>query len=56
MKVCGEFYVFFRLKPNNSNGEIVGIGLLTRVKLTLCGIECIDLTTCIVKTYGVRLS
>ena len=56
IEVSDEFYVFYRLKPNNIKSESVGTCLLTGVKVTHCGIKCINLTTCTVKIFDVRLS
>ena len=43
MKTFDIFSTFFELKPNKSKRETAGLGALKGVKLTLCGIECIDL-------------
>ena len=47
------FSSFSGLKPNLSKCEVAGIGLLKGVKVTVCGIKCIDLTKDAIKILGV---
>ena len=41
------------LKPNVSQCEVAGIGLLKGVKVAVCGIKFIDLTKDVIKTLGI---
>ena len=44
MNAFDKFPLLSGLKPNKAKCEIAGIGVLKRVSLALCGIDCIDLT------------
>ena len=44
------------LKHNISKYKVAGISSLKGVKMAVCGIKCIDLTTDNVKILGVRFS
>ena len=53
------FYTFSScsgLKPNFTNGEVAGIGLLKGVKISLCGIKSVDLTFDTLKILSVHCS
>ena len=53
------FNIFMRfsgLKPNLSKCEIAGIGSLKGVKVAVCGMNCIDLTTETTKILGIHFS
>ena len=41
------------LKPNLSKCDVAGIGLLKRVKVTVCKIKCTDSTKDAIKTLGI---
>ena len=41
------------LKPNVSQCEVAGIGLLKGVKVAVCGIKFIDLTKDVIKILGI---
>ena len=42
------------LKPNHGKCKIVGIGVLKRVKVADCGMECIDLCNNTIKITGIH--
>ena len=50
------FMCFSDLKPNLSKCEIAGIGSLKGVKVGVCGMNCIDLTTETIKILGIHFS
>ena len=50
------FSSFSGLRPNLSKCEIAGIGLLTEVKVTVCGIEYVDLVLDTIKILGTHFS
>ena len=50
------FMCFSGLKPNLSKCEIAGIGSLKGVKVAVCGMNCIDLTTETLKILGIHFS
>ena len=54
MKTFKLFSKFSGLKPNISKCDAAGIGSLKRVKMAVCGIKCIDLTTETIKILGVH--
>ena len=56
MKTFDIFSTFSGLKPNKSKSEIAGLGALKRVKLALCGMECIDLMFDAIKVLRVYYS
>ena len=56
MKTFKLFSKFPGLKPNILKYEVAGIGSLKRVKMTVCVIKCIDLTTETIKILGVHFS
>ena len=45
---------FSGLKPNLSKCEIAGIGSLKGVKVAVCGMNCIDLTTETINILGLH--
>ena len=47
-----KFSLVSGLKPNEVKCEIAGIGVLKGVSLTLCGMDCIDLTKKTMKVLG----
>ena len=49
MKAFKLFSKFSGLKPNILKCEVAGISSLKGVKMVVCGIKCIDLTTKIIK-------
>ena len=55
MKTFKLFSKFSGLKPNILKCEVAGIGSLKGVKMAVCGIKCIDLTTETIKILGVHL-
>ena len=44
------FLFFSGLKINKTKCKIAGIGVLKGVKLALCGMECVDLNSALIKT------
>ena len=44
MNAFDEFSLVSGLKPNEAKCKIDGIGILKKVSLALCGMNCIDLT------------
>ena len=56
MKILKLFSKFSGLKPNILECQVAGIGSLKGVKMTVCGIKCIDLTTETIKILGVHFS
>ena len=56
MKTIKLFSKFSGLKPNILKCEVAGIGSLKGVKMAVCGIKCIDLTTETIKILGVHFS
>ena len=46
------FSYFFGLKPNFKKSEIVGIGALKSVQVTVCGLRCIDRNNDTLKILG----
>ena len=56
MKFFDTFSIYSGLKHNKSICEIAGIGVLKRVSMELCGIECIDLTNNSVKILSIHFS
>ena len=56
MKTLKLFSKFPGLKPNILKYEVAGIGSLKGVKMTVCVIKCIDLTTKTIKILGVHFS
>ena len=54
MKTFKLFSKFSGLKPNILKCEVAGIGSLKGVKMAVCGIKCIDLTTETIKILGVN--
>ena len=56
MKTFKLFSKFSGLKPNILKCEVAGIGSLKGVKMAVCGIKCIDLTTETIKILGVHFS
>ena len=56
IKTFDKFYLFFGLKFNNAKCEIAGIGVKKGVKMTVCGMDCIDLTKDVIKILGIYFS
>ena len=56
IKTFKVFSSFAGLKPNFSKCEIAGIGVLKGVKMAVCGMKAVDLTTDTVKILGVHFS
>ena len=54
MKTIKLFSKFSGLKPNILTCEVAGIGALKEIKMAVCGIKCIDLTTETIKILGVH--
>ena len=50
------FSSFSGLRPNLSKCEIAGIGVLKGVKVTVCGIQCVDLVSDTIKMLGTQFS
>ena len=44
MNAFDKFSLLSGLKPNKAKCEIADVGVLKRVSLALCGMDCIDLT------------
>ena len=55
MKTFTLFSIFFGLKGNLLKHKVAGIGSLKEVKIAVCGIKCIDLTTEATKILDVHL-
>ena len=47
---------FSYLKTNKSKCEVAGIGVMKGVKLTLCGVEYVNLLTNAIKILGIYFS
>ena len=56
IKTFDKFYLFSGLKINNSNCETAGIGVKKGVKMTVCELDCIDLTEDVIKILGIYFS
>ena len=56
IKTFNNFSLFSGLKINNAKCETAGIGVKKGVKITLCGMDCIDLTGDITKILGIYFS
>ena len=56
MNVFDTFSIYSGLKPNKFKCEIAGIGVLKRMAMELCGMECIDLTKISVKILDIPFS
>ena len=56
MKTIKLFSKFSGLKPNILKCDVAGIGALKEIKMAVCGIKCIDLTTETIKILGVHFS
>ena len=56
MNELNTFSNFAGLKPNKAKYEIVGIGVLNGVQVTLCGMKCVNLNNETVKMLGVHFS
>ena len=54
MKTIKLFSKFSGLKPNILKCDVAGIGALKEIKMAVCGIKCIDLTTETIKILGVH--
>ena len=54
MKTFKLFSKFSGLKPNISKCDAAGIGSLKGVKMAVCGIKCIDLTTETIKVTNTK--
>ena len=55
IKTFEKFSLYSGLKINNAKCEIAGIGVKKGVKTTLCEMECIDLTSDVIKILGIYL-
>ena len=53
---CYFFSYFSGLKPNLTKSEIVGIGVLKGIQVTVCGLRCIDLNNDTLKILGTHFS
>ena len=56
MRTFQLFSKFSSLKSNILKCEVSGIGSLKGVKMAVCSIKCIDLTTETIKIFGVHFS
>ena len=57
--MVNSFHIFSRfsgLRPNLSKCKIAGIGVLKRVKVAACGIQCVDLILDTIKILGTHFS
>ena len=57
--MVNSFHIFFRFsgsRPNLSKCEIAGTGVLKGVKVTVCGIQCVDLVSDTIKMLGTQFS
>ena len=51
-----KFSLYSGLKINNAKCETADIGIKKGIKMELCGMECIDLTSDIIKILGIYFS
>ena len=56
MKMFDYFSLFSILKINKAKCKISGIRVLRRVKLTLCGIKCVNVNNDVIKILGISYS
>ena len=56
LEIFKHFSQFSGLKPNKSKCEIAGIGVLKGVKVTLCGMRCVNLHEDAIKILGIHNS
>ena len=56
IKTFEKFPLYSGLKINNAKCKIAGTGFKNWVKMALCGMECIDLTSDIIKILGIYFS
>ena len=56
MNAFDKFSLISGLNPNEAKCEIDDIGVLKRVSLALCDMDCIDLTKKTIKILGIRFS
>ena len=56
IKTFEKFSLYSGLKSNNAKCKIAGIGFKNWVKMAFCGMECIDLTSDIIKILGIYFS
>ena len=56
IKTFEKFSIYSGLKTNNAKCEIAGIGVKKEVKMALCGMECIDLRSDVIKILGIYFS
>ena len=56
IKTFEKFSLYSGLKINNAKCEIAGIGVKKGVKMALCGMECIDLRSDVIKILGIYFS
>ena len=56
IKTFDQFSLFSGLKINNAKCEIADIGVKKGVKMTLCGMDCIDLMEDVIKISGIYFS
>ena len=58
-EMINSFHIFSRfsgLRPNLSKCEIVGLGVSKRVKMAVCGTQCVDLALDTIKILGTHFS
>ena len=55
MNELNTFSKFSELKPNKTNCETAGIGVLNGVQMAFCGMKCVNLNNETVNILGVRL-
>ena len=56
IKTFEKFSLYSGLKISSAKSEIASIGVKKGVKMALCGMECIDLTSDIIKILGIYFS
>ena len=56
IKTFEKCFLYLGLKINNTKCENAGIGVKNGVKMALCGMECIDLTSNVIKILGIYFS
>ena len=56
IKTFDKSFIFSGLKIDNSKSKIGDIGVKKGVKMTLCGMDCIDLTEDVIKILGIYSS
>ena len=56
LEIIKHFSQFSGLKPNKSKCEIAGIDVLKGVKVTLCGMRCVNLHEDTIEILGIHYS